>query len=191
MLELSALSSRLDPGPSQEPAPGDRAAAVLTLMIEEPAPALLFTERAAAMSRHAGEISFPGGLRDPGDGTLRDTALREAHEEVGLDPLAPRILGALAPIHTFVSAILVTPFVAVIATLPPLTLSAGEIARAFTVPVRTLVAVEEHHVLHRDARGTLHGWRYDTGDATIWGATGFILHALLDLLQEEAPWLMS
>ena len=77
----------------------------------------MFTVRAAAMSRHAGEISFPGGLQDPGE-TLVETALREAHEELGLDPDAVRIVGALPPVHTFVSGILVVPFVGMLATMP-------------------------------------------------------------------------
>ena len=78
----------------------------------------MFTVRAAALSRHAGEISFPGGLQDPGE-TLVETALREAHEEIGLDPDAvDDSLGALPPVHTFVSGILVVPFVGMLRRCP-------------------------------------------------------------------------
>jgi 8-oxo-dGTP pyrophosphatase MutT (NUDIX family) len=191
MRDLTALAARLEPDPHDEPQPGDRAAAVLALLIERPEPAILFTERSPVLSRHAGEVSFPGGLQDPEDGSLEATALREAEEELGIEPAAVRILGALRPIHTFVSAILVTPFVAVVEELPVLRPSELEIARAFTLPVATLMAVEERRVLHRDERSVFHGWWYETSDVTIWGATGFMLHDLLELLREEALWTNS
>ena len=107
---LASLAAALDDDPSPSPGPDDRLAAVLAPIVLEPAPALVFTVRSAALSRHAGEISFPGGLQDPGE-TLAETALREANEEIGLDPALPRVLGALSPVHTFVSGILVVPFV--------------------------------------------------------------------------------
>jgi 8-oxo-dGTP pyrophosphatase MutT (NUDIX family) len=189
--DLAPLLAALDPAPRHEPAPGDRAAAVLALVVLDPVPALLFTERDAALSRHPGEVSFPGGLRDPEDGTLVATALRETAEELGIDPTLPSVLGALPAVHTFVSGILVTPFVATVDALPPLVPSRGEIARAFTVPLADLVAVEEERVLHRDDRGTVRGWWYETAQATVWGATGFMVHDLLTLVRREAPWLLS
>jgi len=161
------------------------------LLVLEPEPAVLFTERAWAMSRHPGEVSFPGGLRDPQDASLVATALRETHEEVGIDPAAPDVLGALGAVHTFVSSILVTPFVAVLDRLPALTVSDGEIARAFTLPVADLIAAEDRRILHRDERGTLHGWWYETEGAVVWGATGAMLHELLTLIRQETPWMMS
>ncbi len=188
MLHRQALRARLDADPRHEPAPGDRAAAVLALIVDDAEPAILFTERARSMSRHAGEVSFPGGLRDPGDASLEATALREAHEELGIEPGLVQTLGALDPIHTYVSAILVTPFVGVVDALPELAPSEAEIARAFTVAVSTLAEVEERRVLHVDASGTFHGWWYETPDATIWGATGFMLHALLGVLKDESSW---
>ncbi|MEX0983591.1 MAG: CoA pyrophosphatase [Actinomycetota bacterium] len=191
MLHRPALRARLDADPRHEPAPGDRAAAVLALIVDDEEPAILFTERARSMSRHAGEVSFPGGLRDPGDVSLEATALREAHEELGIEPGLVQTLGALHPIHTYVSAILVTPFVGVVDALPELAPSEAEIARAFTVALSTLTEVEERRVLHVDASGTFHGWWYEIPDATIWGATGFMLHALLGLLKDESSWISA
>jgi len=186
----AALRGSLDQDPRPGPAPGDRLASVLALVIEEPQPAVLFTERARDLSRHAGEMSFPGGLQDPEDEDLAATALREAREEIGLPPEAPELLGALAPVHTFVSGILVTPFVGVVSTLPPLVVSDGEIARVLTVPVRALAALEEERELDREGGGIWRGWWYETPGATIWGATGFMLHAFLELVREEVPaWL--
>jgi 8-oxo-dGTP pyrophosphatase MutT (NUDIX family) len=186
--DVRRLRPALQQDPRPEPAPGDRLAAVLALVIEEPEPALLFTERAQTLSRHAGEVSFPGGLQDPEDGDLAATALRETWEEVGLPPDLPEMLGALPPVHTFVSQILVTPFVGVVAALPTLAISDAEIARVATIPVRTLAAVEEERELHREGHRVWRGWWYEVDDTTIWGATGFMLHALLDLFREEVPW---
>jgi len=189
--QRSALRTGLDADPRPEPDPGERLAAVLALLIEEPEPALLFTERAATLSRHPGEVSFPGGLAEPQDGGLVETALRETHEEIGLDPSLPDVLGALSPIHTFVSGVLVTPFVAVIRTLPMLRVSLAEIARVITVPTATLSRLEEERELHREGAQVWKGWWYETEDATIWGATGFMLHAFLEHARRRAPWLIS
>jgi 8-oxo-dGTP pyrophosphatase MutT (NUDIX family) len=187
----SALRDGLDDDPRPTPDPGERLAAVLAVLIEEPEPALLFTERAATLSRHPGEVSFPGGLTEPQDAGLVATALRETNEEIGLDPALPDVLGALPPIHTFVSGVLVTPFVAVIASLPALRESRAEIARVLTVPTITLAALEEQRELRRDGGRVWRGWWYETGDATIWGATGFMLHAFLEHARVRAPWLTS
>jgi 8-oxo-dGTP pyrophosphatase MutT (NUDIX family) len=187
----SALREGLDPDPHPDADPGERLAAVLALLIDEPVPSLLFTERAAHLSRHPGEVSFPGGLAEPDDDALVATALRETHEEIGLDPALPDVLGALPPIHTFVSGILVTPFVAVVRALPTLHVSRAEIARVLTVPTRTLATLEEERELHREGGRVWKGWWYDTADGTIWGATGFMLHAFLELARETAPWLTT
>jgi 8-oxo-dGTP pyrophosphatase MutT (NUDIX family) len=186
-----SLAAALEPDPRPEPAPGDRLAGVLALLIERPEPSLLFTERSQSLSRHAGEVSFPGGLQEPGDPDLAATALRETEEEIGLSGRAVDLLGALPAVHTFVSGILVTPFVGVVETLPELTVADGEIARVATVPVTVLAAVEEQRELHRDAGRVWKGWWYETGDVTVWGATGFMLHALLEIVRKEAPWLTS
>jgi len=104
------LRAALDPAPSPVPEPGDRLAAVLALLVEEPELALVFGRRSDALPRHAGQVAFPGGVADEGDLHLAATALREAEEEVGLDPALPEVLGALPPVHTTVSGILVVPF---------------------------------------------------------------------------------
>jgi 8-oxo-dGTP pyrophosphatase MutT (NUDIX family) len=191
LADLADLEALLEADPRHEPDPGDRAAAVLALLVVEPEPSVLFTQRAAGMSRHAGEVAFPGGLRDPQDASLAATALREVHEEVGIDPGAPRLLGAPPPIHTFVSAILVTPFVGVIDALPALTVSEAEIERAFTVPLAALAAAEERRELHREGEQVFHGWWYEVEEGTVWGATGFMLHELLETMREATPWALK
>src|SRR6187397_1836791 len=74
-------------------------------------PGLIFTERRADLRRHAGEISFPGGRQDDGDGNLATTALREAEEEIGLDVGEVALAGALSAVSTFATGYLVHPFV--------------------------------------------------------------------------------
>ena len=187
----AALSPVLDPAPSPRPEPGDRLAAVLALLVGRDDAELVFTERAAMLSRHAGEMSFPGGLQDPEDGDLRATALRETMEELGIDVAAANVLGALPPIHTYVSGILVTPFVAVVDALPELTVSDAEIARVLRVPLRELAAIEEQRTRREENGVTWRGWWYVNGDTTVWGATAFMVHALLELIRKEAPWAVT
>jgi 8-oxo-dGTP pyrophosphatase MutT (NUDIX family) len=181
------LREVLDPDPAPEPAEGDRLAAVLAPLVLAPEPALIFTERAAELSRHAGEVSFPGGLQDPGE-TLVETALREAQEEIGLDPSLPDLVGALPAVHTTVSGILVVPFLGMLDRVPALTVSDGEIAEVLTVPVARLADLERPMELARPGGGTWHGWAYELEGHTIWGATGWMLHGLLELLRKETTW---
>jgi 8-oxo-dGTP pyrophosphatase MutT (NUDIX family) len=185
----ATLRASLDRDPHPAPAPGDRLAAVLALLAEQPEPSLLFTERTSSMSRHPGEVSFPGGLQDPEDADLAATALREAHEEIGLDPTLTELLGALPPVHTHVSGILVTPFVGAVDGYPALTVSDGEIERVITVPVRALADAERVRELAREGGRVWRGWSYDVEGATIWGATGAMLHAFLQIVRKEASWL--
>ena len=182
-----ALRAALEQDPRPVPAAGDRLAAVLAPLIIQPEPSLMFTVRAAAMSRHAGEISFPGGLQDPGE-TLVETVLREVNEELGLDPDAVRIVGALPSVHTFVSGILVVPFVGMLATMPVLTVSDGEIDEVLTFPVMRLAEAEA--VVHYDLDGgrTWKGFAYELDGATIWGATGWMLHTLLETIRKDTSW---
>ena len=98
-------------------APGHKDAAVLVPLYREPLTAV-FTERRGDLSRHAGEISFPGGRQDHPDEDLRETALREAHEEIGLDPSGVELVGALPPVGTFVTGYRIFPFVGLIESGP-------------------------------------------------------------------------
>ena len=97
-------------------APGKTDAAVLVPLFHRGGElTAVLTERRADLRRHAGEISFPGGRQDEPDEDLRRTALREAHEEIGLDPAGVEVVGALAPVGTFVTGYRVFPFVGTIA----------------------------------------------------------------------------
>lgn len=184
-----ALRAALAPRRAPEPAPDPdvRLAAVLAPLIETPEPSLVFTLRSRDLSRHAGEISFPGGLQDPGE-TLRETALREAFEEIGLEAGSVEVLGALPPVHTVVSGILVVPFVGMLETPPVLTVNAGEIDKILTFPVARLAEVERMVDVSRDGSRVWCGYGYEVDGRTIWGATGRMLHTLLEVLRKETAW---
>ena len=186
----AVLRAALDPAPAHAPAPGDRLAAVLAPLVESPEPSLIFTVRSAGLSRHAGEVSFPGGLVDDGESPA-DAARREAFEEIGLDPTAVRIVGSLPAVHTYVSAILVVPFVGLLEREPSLVPSEAEIQEIVRVPLSQLATVERTMTLPRTDGGTWEGWAYPVNGHTIWGATGFMLHSFLDILREEAPWALG
>jgi 8-oxo-dGTP pyrophosphatase MutT (NUDIX family) len=148
---------------------------------------LVLTERLTYAGHHSGEVSFPGGKSEAADAGPVETALREAEEEIGLDRTAPLVLGALTAVHTFVSGILVAPFVAVIPELPALAPVDGEIARVLTVPVASLIAAEREVAWVRPGGARWDGWLYEVEGGTIWGATGRMLHELLALLREVPP----
>jgi 8-oxo-dGTP pyrophosphatase MutT (NUDIX family) len=186
---LSGLRGMLDPDPEVVLPPDTRPAAVLLPMIDDGAgPSIVFTKRAEDLSRHRGEISFPGGLRHIEDGSLEETALRETEEELGLPRAAVEILGALEPVHTFVSGILIVPYVGLLTTRPAFTPSPAEIAEVLEYPVVRLAASETLQRYEHEL-GTWFGFAYLLDENTIWGATGRILHGFLDLLRKEAPWL--
>jgi 8-oxo-dGTP pyrophosphatase MutT (NUDIX family) len=182
-----ALRPALDPAPAYAPAPGDRLAAVLAPVVETPERSMIFTVRSDALSRHPGEVSFPGGLVDEGE-TAAEAARREAFEEIALDPALPELIGALPPVHTYVSAILVIPFVGVLRMPPDLFAAEAEIKEILRVPLARLAAVEEPMELPRADGSTWRGWTYPVDEQTIWGATGLILHSFLEIVRAEAPW---
>jgi 8-oxo-dGTP pyrophosphatase MutT (NUDIX family) len=176
------LGSALERDPRHAPAEGDRLAAVLVPILDDGS--VLFTKRTEDLPRHPGEISFPGGIRHDGDATAADTALRETHEELGVPPSAVEVLGALPTVHTFVSAILIVPFVGLLDPRPPFHPNVGEIAEVLEFPLDALVAAETEVEWRREGE-VFRGYAYEMGDHTIWGATARILHALLEIVGRE------
>jgi 8-oxo-dGTP pyrophosphatase MutT (NUDIX family) len=137
----------------------------------------VFTRRRDDLKRHPGEISFPGGRRDEGE-TLMDTALREAHEEIGLPRDVVDILGALEPTPTFVTNYAIYPFVGLIEPGFEWVIGEAEVAEVLELPLETLRAVYAERRLVR--RGIpFRTPTYEVDGNLIWGATGRILQDLL------------
>lgn len=178
------LRAALDPDPSPTPEPGDRLAAVLLPIVGGDEPAVVLTRRTDHLPRHAGEISFPGGLAHDDDAGLAATALRETREELGVDPSAVDVLGALPPVHTFVSGILIVPFVGILAVRPAFTPDEGEIAEVLEYPLSGLEAAEAIVEFPRGDH-VYRGFAYEMGAHMIWGATARILHDLFDIIRKE------
>lgn len=164
---------------AQLDAHGRTDAAVLVPLYGWPArPGLVFTERRSDLRRHAGEISFPGGRQDHEDEDLRRTALREAHEEVGLEPERVELVGALPPIGTYVTSYKVHPFVGLISEEAELVPNPAEVAALLRFELGELRAAYAMRRLVR--RGVpIRTPTFELGGHMIWGATARILQELL------------
>jgi len=158
---------------------GSTEAAVLIPIFGLPdRPGIVFTKRREDMRRHAGEISFPGGRRDTLDEPLVDVALREAREEIGLDPAAVELVGTLPPIGTFVTNYKVFPFVGLIPEGLAFELSPLEVASVLEFRVDDLLAGYGRRRLVR--RGVpIKMDTYEVAGELVWGATARILADLL------------
>jgi 8-oxo-dGTP pyrophosphatase MutT (NUDIX family) len=144
-------------------------------------PGLVFTERRSDLSRHAGEISFPGGRRDEGE-ELIETALREAEEEIGLPRDNVEIAGALPPLGTFVTNYKITPFVGLIAEGMRFEPNPAEVESVIVASLEDLAAAYAKRRLVR--RGVpIKTDTYLVGDQLIWGATARILAMLFERLE--------
>ena len=140
----------------------------------------VFTRRRDDLRRHPGEISFPGGRHDPGE-TLLETALREAHEEVGLPPAAVDVLGALEPTPTFVTNYAIYPFVGLIEPGFEWVLGATEVAEVIELSLADLRAGAGERRLVRMGI-PFRTPTYEVGGQLIWGATARIVGDLLSRL---------
>jgi 8-oxo-dGTP pyrophosphatase MutT (NUDIX family) len=173
------LRAILDPAPSVVLPPGTYAAAVLVPVLgAAPELRVVFTKRTDTLSRHAGEISFPGGLAEPGE-ELAATALREAQEELGLAPSDVELVGSLPPVHTHVTGILIIPFVGFLWRDPRFTPNAAEIAGVLEFRLATLIEAGRLQEFRYDGR-RFETYLYEMDGGVIWGATGRILASLIE-----------
>jgi 8-oxo-dGTP pyrophosphatase MutT (NUDIX family) len=157
------------------------AAVLVPLFVRDGAVHAVFTKRRDDLRRHAGEISFPGGREDDGDRDLTHTALREAHEEIGLAPDAVEVVGALQPTPTIATGYSVYPFVGLFEPGMEWTLSAREVEAVLELSLDDLRAGYRRERLLR--RGIpFRTDVYVVDEHLIWGATARILGDLLDRL---------
>ncbi len=163
------------------PEPGDKPqAAVLVPLYEDEAGEIrvVLTKRPDTMPTHAGHISFPGGRPEESDGGPVDTAIREAQEEVGIEPNQVSVLGFLEPIDTVEFALMVVPVVARIETPLNLVLSEREVDRIYTPRLADLADPEQWAYVPWEA---WKAWYFDLKSDTLWGATAHMVRLLVGL----------
>ena len=169
--ELKADLAAMDP---------PRAAAVLVPIVIRPDLTVLLTQRTDTLARHPGQIAFPGGRIDPADRDAEAAALREAHEEIGLDAAYVETLGYLDGYRTG-TGYHVTPVVALVRPGFQLQLAPDEVADAFEVPLGFLMSQANHQQHTRAWRGRERAfWAMPYGERYIWGATAGMLKNLFD-----------
>jgi 8-oxo-dGTP pyrophosphatase MutT (NUDIX family) len=177
---LATVSTEVPALPKEPAFPGARNSAVLIALADGPAGAeVLLTRRSWELRNHRGEVSFPGGRMEPGE-TPVAAALREAHEEIGLEASAVEVHGALEPLATVVSRSYIVPVVARLLGDPTLRAADAEVERIFRVPLLELLRADTYR---EELWGTPPLARpiyfFELDDETIWGATGRMLVELL------------
>jgi 8-oxo-dGTP pyrophosphatase MutT (NUDIX family) len=136
-------------------------------------PHFVLTKRTETLEHHPGQISLPGGRWDAEDRDLAATALRETHEELGIEPRSVRLVGRLDDVLTMVSGFVVAPFIGVSQTPVQPVPSAMEIARVLEVPLGALLDADDALPANPD----IVSLRYPLLDEDVWGATARILSA--------------
>lgn len=159
-------------------------AVLVPLYLRGGVPRVLFTKRPLTLRTHAGQISFPGGTRDPEDLTPLHTALRETQEELGVQPDSIEVLGMLDEIPT-ITQFRIVPFVGVLPSEPRLTPNPEEIAELIEAPLGALLEPSIHRVERWEVSSQEREvYFYDYGPHVIWGATARILRELLAHVRE-------
>jgi len=184
---VAQLAQRLEPlSTVWEPSGAHgQAAAVLALLSLQDAPDLVLTMRAADLAHHAGQISLPGGRREPGDQSPSDTALRETHEEIGLPPSRVHLIGQMRP-RELTSANRVIPVVGVWSGQEALAADGHEVELIIRWPI-SLLAAPDHRLMARHPIGG-HGPAWQIDDLFLWGFTGYLVDALIHQAGWEQDW---
>ena len=171
--------------PDFNPARIRHAAGLLLVFPIEARAHVLLTVRSETLGRHGGQVSLPGGVAEPRE-TYEQAALREAHEEVGLDPAAVRILGALTPIDIPISGFRLHPIVGAADRRPSLAPADQEVARILEADVDALCEPPARVEIARDrGSGLTNVPAFRVDDAEIWGATAMVLAEFLTLIGWE------
>lgn len=157
--------------------------AAVLIAVREDTGTLILTKRSARLKHHPGQIAFAGGKQDPTDASPTDAALREAHEEIGLDLAQVDVFGAL-PTHETVTGYAITPVIAIVRGAFEPVPEFGEVSEVFDVPLAHLMDPASFRIEGRIWQGRMR--RYYTvpfGPYYIWGATARILRGLAERMQ--------
>ena len=157
--------------------------AAVLIAVREETGNLILTKRSARLKHHPGQIAFAGGKQDASDASLTAAALREAHEEIGLNPAQVNILGDM-PAHETVTSFAVTPIVGIVhGDFTPVPES-GEVSEVFEVPLAHVTDPANFSVQGRRWQGRQrYFYAVPYGPYYIWGATARILRALAERIQ--------
>jgi len=162
---------------------GRAAAVLLVVYLIDGDPHLVLTRRTETVQNHKGQISLPGGARE-GNETLVETALREANEEVAVQPGDLQVLGTLTPVFVAVSGYLITPVVAVSARRPAFVPDPVEVVEVIEAPLSCLVDPAARREEDWELRGAnVHVPYFAIGPHKVWGATAMILAEFAALLE--------
>jgi 8-oxo-dGTP pyrophosphatase MutT (NUDIX family) len=143
-----------------------------------------FIQRPAYDGVHGGQISFPGGKKEPADHDSKDTAIREASEEIGVNPSEINLINTLTPLYIPVSNIIVTPVVGWMERQPVFTRQEEEVVFIIEADIRTLTDSSIIKIKPFKIRGEMIDVKYfDYKENVIWGATAMILHELLTIIR--------
>jgi len=192
---FTRAAERLGRQPSSEATAGDHvlnpdflvegaryrdAAVLMPVVAHEPSAGVLLTRRTPHLTAHAGQIAFPGGRIDAADAGPAAAALREAHEEIGLDPAAVEVVGYLDPYLTR-TGFRITPVLGRVPPGQPLRLNRNEVEELFEVPLAFLMRPDNHRRASRVVMGRERFFYEMTFDGrTIWGATAGIIRELYE-----------
>ena len=162
-------------------------AAVLIGLVRRPeGHTVLYTERSPDLRSHSGQVAFPGGKMDAGDAHAGAAALREANEEVGLEPAEANILGYMEPYFTG-SNYLITPVIAEVLPSGPFVPNPGEVHSVFEVPLKRILDSASYGRFRIKRGGKEHStWQIDHDGHVIWGITANLTRKFRDLILGEA-----
>ncbi len=179
---ISDLHQRLENyTPSVIPQDLPEAAVLLALTTQQPQPEIIFTQRSANLTSHAGQVAFPGGKKDPEDSDLYETALREAEEEIALPRESVQLIGKLSQVVSR-QGIVVNPYIGVVEGKHQLTANEGELDAIFNVPVAHFLTNDpDCFDCIRHSAGALYIPCYFYQEYEIWGLSAMILSEFLQV----------
>ncbi len=160
---------------------GVHAAAVMILTLNrQDIPHIIFTKRTDTVETHKGQISFPGGVQDPKDQNLLETAMRETYEEIGIQPNLIENLGQLDDFYT-VTDYVVSPFAGYVNSDFEYQINTHEVAHILEVPLSVFLKADDFEIKKWNHQGTIYDvFFYHYLDQVIWGATAYILNRFID-----------